>query len=265
MGIAYPPTNIGASGGSPPYTWSGTPPAGFNLTGGGTVSGTPTDTGAPFTVQVSDSKGQSATASTSIPIAPALAVTSLRCVNGCSVEQNCVVCGTYVAYAGGVGTPQLVNYSPLPPGTTPGVPSLAGGFTGLSPTGGPFQFNGDIVDSLGATQKVQASFLVFPHVTLGNGQVCCNGGPSRGQLPLSGGDGKVTNVTFQNLPNGLDGNPVKVSWSVTTPGFLDIQVNSTYSTSPSVPPPFAVTVFDGSPCGSGFNCNATATVTFNAG
>ena len=267
VGISYPSTNIGASGGSPPYSWSGTPPAGFTLTGGGTVSGTPTDTGAPFTVQVTDSKGLAASTSTSIPIAAALAVGSpCSSPNGCPVEQSCAtVCGTYASVSGGVGPYQLVNYTALPPGTTPGVPSLAGNFAGLSPTGGPFQFTGDIVDSLGATQKVQAYFLVFPHVQLADGVACCNGSQTVVRMPITGGDGKISQVTFQNLPISIvTGKPLAVAVDPATTGsLLVLDIPTGYN--PPLAPPFMVTLYDGSPCSPGANCSVQATVMFNLG
>ena len=57
-GVAYSAT-LNASGGSVPYNWaltSGTLPGGMSLKGGGSLSGTPTQTGQfNFTVQVSDS------------------------------------------------------------------------------------------------------------------------------------------------------------------------------------------------------------------
>ena len=101
--MGYPSTAFTASSGTLPFIWSGTPPAGLNLASDGTVTGTPKDTGAPFTVQVTDSKGQSATASTSIPIAAALSVVNVCGANGCTVEAGCAnVCGTYAGVSGGV-------------------------------------------------------------------------------------------------------------------------------------------------------------------
>src|SRR5204863_394156 len=65
----------GASGGTPPYSWSvatGSLPAGLNLSTGGTISGTPSAAGSSsFTVRVTDSASASTTASLSITINPA--------------------------------------------------------------------------------------------------------------------------------------------------------------------------------------------------
>jgi uncharacterized protein (TIGR03437 family) len=64
VGVAYSQT-LTAAGGSAPYTWSvtsGALPGGLTLSGGGTISGTPTTAGSfSFTVQVRDSAGATAT------------------------------------------------------------------------------------------------------------------------------------------------------------------------------------------------------------
>ena len=58
VGVAYSQA-LGASGGTPPYTWSvasGSLPAGLSLAAGGTISGTPGTAGSSsFTVRVTDS------------------------------------------------------------------------------------------------------------------------------------------------------------------------------------------------------------------
>jgi hypothetical protein len=266
VGINYSPVTLGASGGTPPYRWSIVPgtalPAGLLLSSDGVVSGTPTAAGGQFTVHLDDSGGQAQGASTSINIVPYLSVTPL-CVNGCTVEQQCAtVCGSYASLAGGIGPFQLVGYSALPPGTTPGAPALGGSFTQPS-SAAPFQFTGDIVDSVGATAKVQALFNVLPHVVLGNGVACCNGNATTVRLPISGGDGKVSNWTFQNLPTSvLTNKPLAVTASVVG-GVLLLQVPAGYN--PPLAPPFMVTLYDGSMCGPGYYCSAQATVAFNLG
>src|SRR5689334_10562295 len=56
VNVAYPVTQLQASGGSPPYAWqiiAGTVPAGLAFTTAGAISGTPTSTAAaPLTFQV---------------------------------------------------------------------------------------------------------------------------------------------------------------------------------------------------------------------
>ena len=66
-GVVYPATTFVATGGafSPPFTWSlqsGGLPSGLSLSSGGTVSGTPTQTGTfDFTLQLTDSLSRSVT------------------------------------------------------------------------------------------------------------------------------------------------------------------------------------------------------------
>src|ERR1019366_1113752 len=80
VGVAYSQA-LGASGGSPPYSWSvasGSLPAGLSLVAGGTISGTHgTARSSSFTVRVTDSASVSATAALSLAInPPALGITT---------------------------------------------------------------------------------------------------------------------------------------------------------------------------------------------
>jgi hypothetical protein len=72
---------LAATGGAPPYTWSGTGtfPPGLQISTGGVISGTATQTGSfSFGIQVTDSTGASATGTFSITVtAGALAITTV--------------------------------------------------------------------------------------------------------------------------------------------------------------------------------------------
>jgi len=60
-----------ANGGNPPYTWSGTPPAGLALRPSGLLLGAPTATGTfTFTVTVRDSAGATASGTFSLTVTP---------------------------------------------------------------------------------------------------------------------------------------------------------------------------------------------------
>ncbi len=80
IGSTYSDT-LAVSGGSGPYTWSvssGSLPAGITLgSATGTLSGTPTAAGTfPFTVEVTDADGQSATDATSLTVSPSAALSA---------------------------------------------------------------------------------------------------------------------------------------------------------------------------------------------
>ncbi len=81
-GVAYPSTQILASGGTPPYTWSissGSLPPGLNLAPGtGAISGTPTASGSTvFTVVVTDSAGTTASVQLTLTVNSAAAPLSI--------------------------------------------------------------------------------------------------------------------------------------------------------------------------------------------
>jgi hypothetical protein len=72
-----------ATGGTPPYTWSGTPPAGLTLRPTGLLLGAPTTTGPQtFTVTVTDSAGATVTGTFSITGASPPAPTPRGCQTG---------------------------------------------------------------------------------------------------------------------------------------------------------------------------------------
>lgn len=72
--VAYPSTNLAATGGNSPYTWTTTPvsgslPPGLSLSSAGAITGTPTTAGTyPFTVKVTDSASNTATGAFSIAV-----------------------------------------------------------------------------------------------------------------------------------------------------------------------------------------------------
>jgi len=92
-------TTLSATGGSTPYTWSllsGTLPNGLTLNASGSLSGTPSLAGSfPFTVQVKDAAGLSASANFSINVAspvPTIAITAPA--SGATVSGTISVSGT---------------------------------------------------------------------------------------------------------------------------------------------------------------------------
>jgi putative Ig domain-containing protein/ASPM-SPD-2-Hydin domain-containing protein len=76
-------TTFQASGGTAPYTWSGTPPSGLTLRPSGLMLGAPTATGTfRFNVTVKDSAGATATGAFSLTVTPPPAPTPPGCQTG---------------------------------------------------------------------------------------------------------------------------------------------------------------------------------------
>lgn len=98
--VAYTATNLSATGGVAPYTWSvvspgtGSLPTGMSLSSSGQLSGTPTVSGTfPFTAQVTDSLSATATANLSITISVIPA--------GCGTGNESILNGQYAFSLGG--------------------------------------------------------------------------------------------------------------------------------------------------------------------
>jgi hypothetical protein len=169
VGISYPTILLAASGGTPPYTWSigsGALPGGLTLSSS-TISGTPTVAGPfPFTLNLADSAGGTASAAQSVTTVAALSVAGRCDANPCSVEQGCdATCGSFGSQSGGLAP---FKYSPsgqLPPGTSLNGLALGGQFTTVS-AAAPFTFAVTVTDALGASGGVKAAFNVFPHISL---------------------------------------------------------------------------------------------------
>jgi hypothetical protein len=134
----YPSTNLGASGGAPPYTWSittapATFPAGLSLSSAGQITGTPTASGTyNFTAQVKDSINTTATGNFTITVNAMLAVTTSSLPAG---TQGTSYTSTNLNASGGV-TPYnwSITSGSLPTGLNlngnniSGIPQVSGTF-----------------------------------------------------------------------------------------------------------------------------------------
>lgn len=157
IGVAYS-QSLSASGGTGGYVWSASGlPQGLSVSTGGQISGTPGAAGSfPVGVTVKDSAGDTATATLTLQVNPALRITTTSLPDG-------VVGSTYLANLSASGSVGNVVWS-LTGGTLPGGLSLSanGSITGTPSASGDSTFNVQAVDS--TNLPVSASFTI--HVAL---------------------------------------------------------------------------------------------------
>src|SRR5207249_2193484 len=140
-----------ASGGTPPYRWTGSPPAGLSLSADGAVSGTPTTAGNfNFTATVTDSASKTASRSFAITInAPSLSITTTPRPAGSVPSPH---------------SPSLAASGGTPPYRWSGAPpaglslSAEGAVSGTPTTAGNFNFTATVTDS--ASKTASRSFAI---------------------------------------------------------------------------------------------------------
>jgi hypothetical protein len=145
VGARYPRTTVVAQGGTTPYTWSGSLPAGLTLNSSGVISGTPTAAGTfSFTLKVTDSGTpvQTATEALSIAISPSALTITTAALPGGSVG---VSYSATVAASGGTAPYGVSILSgSLPAGLTL---SSSGVITGTPTAAGTVSFTLKVTDS----------------------------------------------------------------------------------------------------------------------
>ena len=203
-GTAYSVT-LAASGGTPPYIWtmaSGSLPAGVSLTSSGVISGAPAASGNfGFIAQVSDSAGEQASATLSLTIVPALAVTSSSLPAG---TVNAVYSSTLSATGGTSPYAWSILSGLLPGGTSLGT--TTGTISGTPSAAGSYNFSVQVTDGGGRTASaainlVIASALVITSTAMPGGTV---GTAYSATLASSGGAAPVSwAVASGALPAGL--------------------------------------------------------------
>lgn len=161
VGTVYSGVTLAASGGVPPYTtWSvttGSLPGGLNLNGGtGAITGTPTSVGpSSFTVQVKDTPGNTATASFTLTVDAAVAVSTSSLPSG---AIHVAYPTTALAVTGGVSPyTWTTTVGNLPTGLSL---STAGSITGTPTVAGPFSFTVKVTDSLGVSNTANLSITI---------------------------------------------------------------------------------------------------------
>ncbi|MBL8211826.1 MAG: putative Ig domain-containing protein [Bryobacterales bacterium] len=159
-----------ANGGVAPYTWAlapgGTPPIGITISEGGVISGTPTSAGAfSFTVQVTDSQGNTAIRAFSLNVVLNLSVTSASPITaataGVAYAQALAASGGQPPYT------WAVTSGDLPPGLSL---SAAGILTGTPTAAGSYTFTVEVTDNTRATASAPITLTITsptpPSVTI---------------------------------------------------------------------------------------------------
>src|SRR5450756_1044673 len=217
VGVAYSQA-LGASGGTPPYTWSvasGSLPAGLSLAAGGTISGTPGTAGSSsFTVRVTDSASASATAALSLTVNPtALGITTS------SLPAGTVGVAYAQALGASGGTPPY-TWS-VASGSLPAGLSLAAGGTisGTPGTAGSSSFTVRVTDSASASATAALSLAINAPAL----------GITTSSLPAG-----TVGVAYSQLLGASGGSP-PYSWSLNSgafPGGLNLSTIGTISGTP---------------------------------
>jgi hypothetical protein len=241
VGVAYPATNLAASGGIPPYAWTlasaaSTFPTGLTLGRLGGISGTATTAGTfNFTVQVTDSANSTAMTNLSILIGPAppLIVTTTALPNG---TAGAAYLSTNLQASGGV--PPYAWTLTSAASTFPGGLTLsnAGTISGTPGAAATYNFTVQVKDSLNATATASLSILVNPALT------SLTVTTTSSQLPA----GKV-NTAYPPTNLTASGGTPPYAWSLTSvastfPAGLALSNAGTISGTPTTPGTYNFTV-----------------------
>ena len=206
--IAYS-TNLAASGGTQPYTWSittGALPSGLSLNSGtGVISGTPTASGtSSFTVQVTDANSQNATMGLSIMIATPPSITTTTLSAG---VQNLSYSTTLVANGGTTPYTWSITSGTLPSGL--GLNSSTGVISGTPTVLGTSSFTVQVTDANSQSATQGLSITIAP----------AGGGGAIGLVQSAAAQGTSVASLSQAFPaNNTAGNLIVVFVRASTTG-----------------------------------------------
>jgi len=154
--------NLTAQGGTTPYTWSliaGTLPTGLSLNSGGTISGTPTVVGSyPFTVQITDAAGQTASQGYSVMVSNISITTATLPTAFVNLSYS-----QTLAVSGGTAPYVWSNTGALPPGLSL---STGGLISGTPTVSGTYNFTVTVVDSGAQVANKDLSITVTSDVLI---------------------------------------------------------------------------------------------------
>ena len=211
-GAAYTSTTLTASGGTGTgYTWSvsaGSLPTGLNLSSGGVLSGTLSNsaTTATFTIQVQDSGGTTATKQFTITVSGTLSITTASLPAG---TPGAAYTSTTLTAGGGTGTGYTwsVSAGSLPTGLNLSSSGVLSGTLSNSATTTTFTIQ--VQDSGGTTATKQFTITVNGPVSITTASLPA-GTPGAAYtsttLTASGGTGTgyTWSVSAGSLPTGLN-------------------------------------------------------------
>jgi hypothetical protein len=247
-GVAYSQT-LGASGGSPPYSWSissGALPGGLNLSPGGAISGTPSAPGtATFSAQVTDGAGAKATAALAIQVQPAPLQITTATLAPATVGANY----NQTLKASGGSPPFLWTLSSglLPSGLTL---DSGGAIHGTPKTAGSYNFVLQVADNAGITATMGYAVTVNGVITIQTSSLAdalIGAGYSQPLRAAGGTPPYIWSVSSGLLPSGinLDSNSGTLAGTPTAVGSFTFTLRAVDSVSAFAERQFQITIAAG--------------------
>lgn len=228
-GVAYASTKLTGSGGNPPYVWTaaGLPP-GLTLARDGTLSGTPTVSGAyPVILTIADSvaDGYSASKTISISVTAALGVATTAlppAMVGKTYSQTLSAVNGVAPYTWTLAT------GSLPAGVV--LNASSGVISGTPTTVGTYAVGFHVTDTAGATATVALTLVVAPAGATRQGvfsQVAAGGGWTTSLYLVN----QISSAVPATVNFWADqGTPLALPFTVTQAGSAQMQSGSTVST-----------------------------------